>query len=44
MWVTKNGPEYLEEHFEYEYLEAGGMTDMGAALRELTASCRNASF
>ncbi|MBR3569662.1 MAG: VWA domain-containing protein [Oscillibacter sp.] len=43
-WVTKNGPEYLEEHFEYEYLEAGGMTDMGAALRELNSKLSQREF
>ena len=43
-WVTKNGPEYLEEHFEYEYLEAGGLTDMGAALRELNAKLSQREF
>ena len=34
-WVTSNGPEDLEEDFEYEYLTAGGLTDIGAALTEL---------
>ena len=34
-WVTANGPEDLEEDFIYEYMEAGGLTEMGAALREL---------
>lgn len=34
-WITSNGPEDLEEDFEYEYLEAGGLTDIGAALKEL---------
>jgi len=43
-WVTKNGPEYLEEHFEYEYLEAGGLTDMGAALRELNSKLSQHEF
>ena len=43
-WVTKNGPEYLEEHFEYEYLEAGGLTDMGAALRELNSKLSQREF
>lgn len=43
-WITKNGPEYLEEHFEYEYLEAGGMTNMGAALRELNGKLSQHEF
>ena len=43
-WVTKNGPEYLEEHFEYEYLEAGGLTAMGAALNELNAKLSQREF
>ena len=43
-WVTSNGPEYLEEHFEYEYLEAGGLTDMGAALRELNSKLSQHEF
>lgn len=33
-WVTSNGPENMED-FEWEELEAGGMTSMGAALTEL---------
>lgn len=36
-WMTSNGPEDLEEDFEYEYLEAGGLTDIGAALKELNS-------
>ncbi|MBQ9492278.1 MAG: VWA domain-containing protein [Oscillibacter sp.] len=43
-WITKNGPEYLEEHFEYEYLEAGGLTDMGAALDELNSKLSQHEF
>ena len=43
-WITKNGPEYLEEHFEYEYLEAGGLTDMGAALKELNSKLSRHEF
>ena len=34
-WITVNGPEDLEEDFEYEYLEAGGLTEVGCALTEL---------
>ena len=30
-WVTDHGPEPVED-FEWEYLEAGGLTSMGAAL------------
>jgi len=36
-WVTTNGPEDLEEDFEYEYLKAGGLTAIGAALKELNS-------
>lgn len=43
-WVTSNGPEDLEEDFEYEYLEAGGMTDIGAALKELNGKLSRRSF
>lgn len=34
-WVTSNGPEELEGDFIWSDLEAGGLTDMGAALNEL---------
>ncbi|WP_010166116.1 vWA domain-containing protein [Candidatus Epulonipiscium viviparus] len=34
-WVTYNGPESLDDEFEWEHLSAGGVTDIGAALREL---------
>lgn len=41
-WVTSNGPENMDD-FEWEYLEAGGLTDMGAALKELDSKLsRNA--
>lgn len=43
-WITKNGPEYLEGDFEYEYLKAGGLTDMGAALNELNAKLSQHEF
>ncbi|MEE0913148.1 MAG: VWA domain-containing protein [Ruminococcus sp.] len=43
-WVTSNGPEDLEEDFEYEYLEAGGLTDMGAALKELNSKLNRHAF
>ncbi len=33
-WITVNGPETAED-FEWEYLTAGGQTDIGAALKEL---------
>ena len=36
-WVTSNGPEDLDEDFIYEYMDAGGLTEMGAALRELNS-------
>lgn len=43
-WVTSNGPEYLEEDFEYEHLKAGGLTDMGAALKELNSKLNRNSY
>lgn len=43
-WITSNGPEDLEEDFEYEYLEAGGLTDIGAALRELDSKLSRHKF
>lgn len=43
-WVTLNGPEYLEEDFEYEHLKAGGLTDMGAALKELNNKLSRHSY
>lgn len=43
-WITTNGPEDLEEDFEYEYLEAGGLTDIGAALKELNSKLSRHAF
>lgn len=43
-WITSNGPEDLEEDFEYEYLEAGGITDIGAALKELNRKLSRHAF
>lgn len=43
-WITSNGPEDLEEDFEYEYLEAGGLTDVGAALKELNSKLSRHAF
>ncbi len=43
-WVTSNGPEDLEEDFEYEYLEAGGLTDIGSALEELNSKLSRQAF
>lgn len=42
-WITSNGPESAED-FEWEYLEAGGMTDIGAALRELDSKLSRHAF
>lgn len=42
-WVTSNGPESAED-FEWEYLDAGGMTDIGAALRELDSKLSRHEF
>lgn len=43
-WVTLNGTEDLEEDFEYEYLTAGGLTDIGAALKELNSKLSRHAF
>ncbi len=43
-WITSNGPEDLEEDFEYEYLKAGGLTDIGAALTELNSKLSRHAF
>lgn len=43
-WVTVNGPEDLEEDFEYEYLKPGGLTDIGAALKELNSKLSRHAF
>lgn len=43
-WITSNGPEDLEEDFEYEYLEAGGLTDIGSALKELNSKLSRHAF
>ena len=42
-WITNNGPELLED-FEWESLEAGGLTSMGAALRELDSKLSRDAF
>lgn len=34
-WITENGPEDMED-FEWEYLKAGGLTDIGDAIKELS--------
>lgn len=43
-WVTLNGPEDLEEDFEYTYLQAGGLTNIGAALKELNDKLSRHAF
>ncbi len=43
-WITSNGPEDLEEDFEYEHLEAGGLTEIGSALRELNDKLSRHAF
>ena len=43
-WITSNGPEDLEEDFEYEYVKAGGLTDIGAALKELNSKLSRHEF
>lgn len=42
-WITVNGPEAMED-FEWEDLEAGGLTDMGAALNELNSKLCQKEF
>lgn len=42
-WVTSNGPEALDD-FEYEYLRSGGITDMGAALKELNSKLSRSAW
>lgn len=43
-WITNNGPEDLEEDFEFETLKAGGLTDIGAALKELNSKLSRHAF
>ena len=43
-WVTLNDPEDLEEDFEYTYLQAGGLTNIGAALKELNDKLSRHAF
>lgn len=42
-WVTDNGPEAMED-FTYEDLHANGLTDMGAALKELNSKLSRHAF
>ena len=42
-WVTSNGPENIED-FEWEYLEPGGLTEMGEALKELNDKLSRSGF
>lgn len=44
-WITPNGPEDLTEgDFRYDYLEAGGLTDIGSALKELNSKLSTHAF
>lgn len=43
-WVTTNGPEDLEEDFIWDPRDAGGLTDMGAALKELNSKLSRKAF
>lgn len=43
-WVTSNGPEDLEEDFFWDPLSAGGLTDVGAALKELGSKLSRKGF
>lgn len=42
-WVNPNGPEYMED-FVWEDLDAGGLTDVGAALKELDSKMSRSAF
>lgn len=42
-WITSNGPELMED-FEWEYLSAGGLTDIGSALKELDSKLSRHAF
>ena len=42
-WVTEHGPEDLED-FMFEYLNAGGLTDIGSALTELNKKLSRHEF
>lgn len=42
-WVTNNGPESMED-FEWEYLESGGLTDIGEALKELNSKLSRRAY
>lgn len=42
-WIQPNGPEAMED-FEWEDLEAGGLTAMGAALKELDSKLSRKAF
>lgn len=43
-WITYNGPEDLEEDFFWDPLKAGGLTDIGAALKELNSKLSRKAF
>lgn len=43
-WLNPAGPESLEEDFIWEELQAGGLTDMGAALKELDGKLSRKSY
>lgn len=43
-WLNPAGPESLEEDFIWEELQAGGLTDMGAALKELDSKLSRESY
>lgn len=42
-WINRNGPEELED-FMWEELTAGGLTDVGAALKELDSKLSRKAF
>ena len=43
-WVTSNGPEDLAGDFIWDPLKAGGLTDVGTALKEVNAKLDRSAF
>lgn len=43
-WITAHGPEDLEKDFIWDDLAAGGLTDMGLALKELNSKLSRQSW
>ena len=43
-WITSNGPEDLANDFIWDPLKAGGLTDVGTALKELNSKLDRKAF